>query len=155
MWLCAPAWLITCSGRQRQLSLHLSCEWLTTPLLPWFLWMRDTYSLVERAVWTDHSVVCDSQEGALVFWWALFALIYSCNRGWLQCVRGLVAAEVIMRHCHEALEHFKCFICPPECPVIAENRVDKKEKLLTARKVTVILKASIWHQTAISVFANN
>lgn len=60
-----------------------------------------------------------------------------------------------MRHCHEALEHFKCFICPPECPVIAENRVDKKEKLLTARKVTVILKASTWHQTAISVFANN
>lgn len=85
----------------------------------------DTYCAEEGAVWTSHSVVCDSQEAALMFWWGLFALIYSCNRGWLRCVRGVYhwsCAEVIMRCSHEALEHFNCFICPPECPVIAENR---------------------------------
>lgn len=57
------------------------------------------------------------------------------------CITGLVA-EVIMRWSHEALEHLNCHICPPECPVIAKNRVDRREMLLTARKVTVIEKAS-------------
>lgn len=66
-----------------------------------------------------------------------------------------VVAEVIMRWSHEAPEHLNCLICPPECAVIAENRVDMREKLLTARKVTVIQKASTWHQATISVFANN
>lgn len=37
--------------------------------------------LQDGTVWTSHSVVCDSQEGALMVWWGLFTLIYGCNRG--------------------------------------------------------------------------
>jgi len=70
------------------------------------------------------------------------------------CIAGVVA-EVIMRWSHEALGHLNHLIYSPQCPVITENRVDRREKLLTARKVTVIEKASTWHQATISVFANN
>lgn len=76
---------------------------------------------------------------------------YSMSEG---CItRGV--AEVIIRLSHEALEHLNCLICPSECPIMAGNRVDRREKLLTARKVTVIEKASAWNQATISVFANN
>lgn len=112
-----------------------------------------------RFIWTGHTVFyviarrelsCSGRVYLLQFIAAIVA-DYSTSEG---CITGVVA-EVIMRWSHEALEHLNCLICPPECPVIAENRVDRREKLLTARKVTVIEKASIWHQATISVFANN
>lgn len=103
-------WLDIRMSSGQHFSLHhpqlLSCEWLKISLpsqsdlfLPatlnyfpqflWLVWMRDVYCRVEWAVRTSHSVVCDSQEGALTVWWGLFTLIYGCNRGWLQCVRGM------------------------------------------------------------------
>lgn len=110
-------------------------------------------------VWTGHNVFyviarrelsCAGRVYLLRFMAAIVAG-YSMSEG---CISGVVA-EVIMRWSHEALGHLNCIICPPECPVIAENRADRREKLLTARKVTVIEKASTWHRAAISVFANN
>lgn len=144
-------------------SLHhpqlLSCEWLKIsfprqsglflpatlnyfPQFLWLVWMRDVCCRMELCGQVIVLFVTARREllwsGGVCLPWFMAAIVADCSVS-EGCITG-VAAEVIMRCSHEALEHFNCFICPPKCPVTAENRVDKKEKLLTARKVTVILK---------------
>ena len=84
-------------------------------------------------IWTGHTVFyvivrrelsCSGRAYLLRFIAAIMA-DYSMSEG---CITTVVA-EVIMRWSHEALEHLNCLICPPECPVIAENRVGRREKL--------------------------